>query len=271
MSDRLYCTIDELRQDLLGVDTQIEEAVALSRIRSASDYLDRWGPFIPKTEAKRFDGPGGKVLFVSPLLSVTSLVDDTTTLTSSDYLLYPRNRHWEDGPYTRVETDPDGSLGAWSHERDNIVITGQWGMYNRNESTGATVQNTTSISGSGTSLIVQSSAELCAGMVLLIESEQLLTTAVTEENQNQTTLTVKRGINGTAAAAHLNGVAISRYLPPHEVNWLCRQIAGLMHRKAQSGFSGRVGNAELGEVFYVSEFPKAVIAETLRPYRLTDI
>jgi hypothetical protein len=71
------------------------------------------------------------------------------------------------------------------------------------------------------------------------------------------TFTVSRGVNGTTAAAH-SSKAISRYMAPYDVNWLARQMAGLMWKKARSGFAGKVGNQELGEVFYQNEFPEQI-------------
>lgn len=83
------------------------------------------------------------------------------------------------------------------------------------------------------------------------------------------TATVERGVNGTTAAAH-SGKSLSRYLPPDDVNWLCRQCAGLAFKKAQSGFAGKVGNAELGETFYYNEFPSQ-IKEVKHNYRITQL
>lgn len=83
------------------------------------------------------------------------------------------------------------------------------------------------------------------------------------------TVTVTRGGNGTSAAGHA-AVAASRYIPPADVNWLCRQCAGLAVKKAASGFSGRVGNAELGETFYYNEFPSQ-IKDVQKNYRVTQL
>jgi hypothetical protein len=68
------------------------------------------------------------------------------------------------------------------------------------------------------------------------------------------TFGVVRGVNGTTAAAHIN-VYPKRYKVPDDLNWLCRQITGLMIMKAKSGFQGRTGNADSGESMYFSEFP----------------
>jgi len=72
------------------------------------------------------------------------------------------------------------------------------------------------------------------------------------------TYRVTRGVNGTKAAAHA-GSAIGRYVAPEDIHWLCKQMAGLMLKKADSGFSGKVGSTDTGEVFYMNEFPKGAI------------
>jgi hypothetical protein len=74
-------------------------------------------------------------------------------------------------------------------------------------------------------------------------------------------------VNGTTAATHSSKV-VSRYIVPENLNWLCRQIAALMHRKAQTGFAGKTANAQNGEVFYMDEFPKFVIEKVRNGYRL---
>lgn len=83
------------------------------------------------------------------------------------------------------------------------------------------------------------------------------------------TYQVIRGVNGTTAAAHTSA-AVTQYVPPEDVNWLCRQIAGLMCKKADSGFAGKTGNAETGETFYFNEFPSQV-KEVARNYRITQL
>lgn len=71
------------------------------------------------------------------------------------------------------------------------------------------------------------------------------------------TFTVQRAVNGTTAAAHTTE-AVQRYLPPADVHWLALQIAALMRQKALTAFGGRAGNADLGETFYINEFPRQI-------------
>lgn len=324
--ERLYCTLYELLDDMEEHGISNPEK-GLRHIRSASQWIERHfaGNFIPLTAEKRYDGKGGMEISVDPLLAVTSLVDDTTNLSSSDYLLYPRNKLWPNGPYLRIRIDPDATtISTWSSERDIVVINGRWGLWEETRSTGATG---TLDDEDDTGLLISDDASgIWPGSILVIDNEQVLvegyeeavdtTTDVNEAvdsseevitlddgsavntgevikiefeqmyvldvqgndinvvrgyNGTQKTthaensdvyvyrnFTVQRAVNGTTAAAH-NGKSIDRYVPPDDINWLCRQMAGLMMKKAKSGYAGKAGNVDLGEVYYYQEFPKTVI------------
>lgn len=323
--DRLYCTVNELVGDLLR-ETGGDEVQLLDAIQFASDFIDEdLGSFIPYTATKRFDGNGKDTLFVPPLLAATTITDDGNTLQTTDYLLYPRNKHWEDGPYSYIKHDPDGSYSEWTDELDVVTIAGSWGKYLKSQLTGTTVQNNPLAIG-GTDMTVADGSKVSVGMALLIESEQVLPTAtgtpsaavttVTEpvgasddtitlasavlvsvgeviridlekmlildinattkvayvaRGWNKTkkathadnasvdvyrTFTIKRAVNGTTAAAHNQGTAIYRYVPPAPIGRLCRMIAGLIKKLADSQYAGRVGNVELGQVMYNDAFPR---------------
>ncbi len=331
--DRMYCTLAELIDDLDNEGVKAwKEATVLEKIRAASVFIESvMGNFIPITEAKRFDGPGGIDLEVPALLAVTSIVDDTLSLLSTDYLLYPRSRLWANGPYCRITIDPDApSLSVWSVDDDIIAVTGRWGYYEESKATGATASQADT---TGTSLVVDNAANISPGAVLLIESEQELVEAIgaatdstanlaedldTSEEEidlndaalvsvgeilkvdfeqmrlldkssntglamrgyNGTkravhtnaadvyvyrTFTVKRGANGTTAAIH-SSKAVSRYVAPADVIGLCKQLSILAMKLGQSGYAGKVGNPELGEVFYFDQFPKKAIDAVAHHY-----
>lgn len=124
-------------------------------------------------------------------------------------------------------------------------------------------------------LLVDNGSEFFEGEVLRINSEDILIDRVSgneltvQRGWNESlikshlddaeiyvyrTFGVVRAVNGTIAAAHTSS-AVKRYLVPDDLNWLCRQIAGLMMMKAASGFQGRVGSSETGESMYFTEFP----------------
>lgn len=83
------------------------------------------------------------------------------------------------------------------------------------------------------------------------------------------TAAVERGVNGTTAAAHTNAAA-AQLIVPEDLNWLARQIAGLMRMKAAAGFAGKSGSVEMGETFYYNEFPRQ-IEEIRRNWRITQL
>ncbi len=134
---------------------------------------------------------------------------------------------------------------------------------------------------------VTDGTKVFVGEVVRIDNEQMLVleintnTVIVERGFNRTakaahstsvsvyayrSYTVKRGVNGTTAAAHANATAISKYVMPWDINYLCLQMASLMSKKKQGGFAGKVGNAELGEVFYNNEFPKTVLDDIKHKY-----
>ncbi len=317
---QLYCTLAELISDL---NLTGDQAGLFSRIQAASRFIERrFGNFIPVTGTRRYQGNGISLRLDQPILSINGIQNNGSEVVN--YTLHPTNRHWDNGPYTRLEI---GS-GYW----DEVEITGEWGRYREIVSLGENVTQTIN----ATTLAVGNGSLLSPGMVLLIDDEQQLVidydaptatavklaadidpaqeeitvtdgtgihekevihlstelllvrmvrgnTLVTVRGWNGTTkqahskddvisvyrtFRVERGVNGTTAAVH--DADLQMVVPPGDVNWLCRQIAGLMHKKAQSGFAGRVGNAELGETFYFNEFPSQV-KEIKQNYRIVSL
>lgn len=177
MTDQVYTTFARLYEDqgLLGFEYP---DAAFEYIEAASQWIERkLGEFIPKTKTINLDGDGTVHLFVPPLLSVTSVTHDGDTLAATDYILYPRDRHWDDGPYTRLSIDPDASgLSVWKRERDVIAVVGSWGKYNVSRSTGAAVEDPSEQDASQTTLLVDDGGIVSPGDSLLIETEQELVT-----------------------------------------------------------------------------------------------
>lgn len=328
--NRLYCTARELINDL-ELDGYKDEAGLVRTIEAASQYIERHiGQFTPSRETLKFNGDGKQELLTPPLLNVYSVTNDGSVLSASDYILTPNGRHWTNGPYSSLVIADDGSAGSWSSEQEGVEIDGDWGLLDETVSTGLTV---TFSDGSGTSLSVGNGGLLSAGMVLLVESEQLVVEASGAATASGATLAswleegteeiavsdgsliqagevikldfeqarvldvsgnlvlaergwggtkrathstgravhvyrsfaVRRGVNGTTAAAH-SSKDVYQYVAPADINYLCRQIAALMIKKKQTGYVGRAGNDELGTGFFVNEFPKNQIEAVKRNY-----
>lgn len=173
-------------------------------------------------------------------------------------------------------------------EDEQLLVTAGCGGENSPDPTAAVSQTGAAMTESDEVITVDNGAEFFAGEVLRIEVEDVLirrkagNTLVVSRGWNNThrddhaidkaiyvyrTVTVERGINGTTAAAHASK-AISVFKPPEDVNYLARQMAALMRMKAMTGFSGRAGNPEAGESFWVNEFPSRVIDAVRWNYKL---
>lgn len=81
------------------------------------------------------------------------------------------------------------------------------------------------------------------------------------------TYSVERGVNGTTAAIH-SSKALYKYVVPRDVRELCKQIAALIKRKADSGYAGKAGGGMDGEVYFYNEFPRTQMAEVESHYKV---
>jgi len=328
--DRPLCTVYELIEDL--GNTGLSEAAILSKIYAASQAIEqKIGQFIPSYETRYFEGEEGEdEILIPPLLSVTSITNGGAAMAASDYLLKPYGRRWKQGPYHAIELYDQGSVGGWSLLDKGVAITGKWGMFDNPVDLEA---NITSADSTNTSLTVTDGSKCGPGMVMLVESEQMVATGTGAATSTTATLngaiddaveeivlsngalvnsgeilkvdfeqmkclevsgntiqvqrgwanskrashltgatvyayrtfTITRGANGTTAATHAAKAAY-QYRPPEDINYLCRQIAALMIKKAQTGYVGRAGNDEMGTGFFVNEFPKNQIDEVKSHY-----
>lgn len=318
--DRPLCTVKEIIEDL-GLPGSANELSVLGRIQAASQAIEQTiGVFIPYLATAAFvANPCKRDMVVPALLDLTSLSVEGVTIAASLYALQPGQRHWDHGPYSCIALEDEGGV-IWSDDVDENVVTGKWGMYDLAVDLGVTI---TSASASDTTLTVADGSKCSPGMVLLVESEQMVVVGTGAASSTTATLngaiddasetivlsdgtkvaagevikiefeqmrvldvagdailvtrgwngskrdshasgtavlayrtyTVRRGVNGTIAAVHTSKSAY-QYQAPTDINYLARQMACLMIKKAQTGYVGRSGNDELGSGFFVNEFPK---------------
>lgn len=112
-----------------------------------------------------------------------------------------------------------------------------------------------------------------AGNVLLVDRQWNNTPAEAHVDDSSIsvyrTYSVKRGVNGTTAAAHTNK-SVLRYVVPSDINGLARKIACLKVKIAETQFSGKAGSNEMGEAFYYKEYPSEI--EDIRSnYRIIGV
>lgn len=166
MTDQIYATVGELIADMRLPG---DEAGLLDRIREASGYIEKkFGNFIPITETRKFDESDGHDLWLDSLLSITTLTIDAVAISSTAWVLYPRDKHWENGPYSRIYMEDD----LFDEE---VAIVGTWGLYSATDLLNISASQATSTE---TTLVLTNGSLLSPGMTVLIESEQELVTAV---------------------------------------------------------------------------------------------
>ena len=197
--------------------------------------------------ARRFDGDGTGSLLVPDLVGVTSLRTDEdgdrtfeTVWAASDYLLYPSNaeptKPWG-RPYGQVvAASGAGGKCVFTRGRQTVQVQGKWGFRHVTEDRGAAIGQDSPASTSDTTLTVTDASNLAVGETLVLGSEQMYV-----KSMDGNDLTVRRGVNGTVAAAHTGGTGIEVHRYPGEVVEACLlQTARLWDRRGGSlpGASG---------------------------------
>lgn len=284
----LYVRPEDLREEL-KLDTQNSMPVArLERVvervcRAFDRRLMR--RFYSEVATAEFNGNGGTRLslvlsanepFRGDLISVTTLKVDTTgdgtfneTLSEgTDYWLEIDNPSTIHRPATHLliptgrTTTPQ--VGTWPAARRRIEIAGKFGYSEETESTGLTG---TVANGTATTLTASADAsnEVKVGDTIIVESEQMYVSAVAT-----TEITVTRGVNGTAAAAH-SSKSILRRLFSADLREAVMMEAGRIYRQLATGFAGDVSSMnEQGYATFRASHPH--IRELLAPYqRMTGV
>ena len=291
-----YASADDLRDYLAGTSFSsgwTSDAGSIRRILEASsrriDLYCEGGTFGPLTETRYYD-IGSGALVQSPqyavlagtdaiattvslanvipldgwLISTTTVTayDDTdrgssTVLTeghANDFFLMPYNVN----PKTVFKLNEDTSntldagqqtlsiLGSWGYTADTLSVT-----------TADAIGSTTA-----TSVSVTSATDLGPAQTVLVDSEQLYITAISGN-----TLTVQRGVNGTTAATHSGGAALTRYDYPELVVQACLDIAKLTFRNRDLGAVGSIGAGEMSMT--VAEGEVRSVLMTLEDFRVT--
>lgn len=168
---RLYCSVRDIYNDL-AMDGASNEAELIKTIEAASQYIEQHiGVFIPMRETRKFDGECEDDLMVPPLLRIVSISTDGVSLTTGDYFFRPQYRHWPNGPFSSIELNDEGTVAAFSGEDEGVVIDGYWGLYDETFDLSAAI---TSANSTNTSLTVGDGSKCSPGMVLLVETEQML-------------------------------------------------------------------------------------------------
>ena len=233
-----------------GMPDGAQDGRLLGLLETASRWIDGYcgRSFAAVSGERRFDGDGGDALGTPDLVSVSRLRtrppgrtagggdgDGWTEWAAAEYLLYPLNGAPDTAggqPYTRVLTAAASASGSAAASggrrrfpagRATVSIAGVWGYGSVREDTGLRLAAGGSLgSGDGAATAAPAGASPAAGHTIRIDDEDLyVTAAVRDATAGTTTLSVRRGVNGTAAAAHDAGAVLGAYCYPAAVTEAC--------------------------------------------------
>lgn len=259
---------------VLNASGDTHDARLLGMLEATSRWIDGYcGRQFAATHGERkFDGTGRASLTVPDLVSVSTVrvregSGEWMAWLSADWLLYPLNAApTEPGgrPYTRMML-ASGTHRRFPLSRAGVAVSGVWGYGDAREDTGARTGGDTPAAVDDTALTVAAdddAIDLSAGHTIRIGDEQLYVTAASTDDQDVTTLTVQRGVNGTTATAHAVGSGISVYRYPRGVAEACLLQAAVWWRERLGGpFGPPEGDG--GDVGGVSPTVRTLLA----PYR----
>jgi hypothetical protein len=250
----LYADVGSFRRRLANNSTldASDQAEILRVLAAASretdDYCQR--AFYAESGARYYDGSGAPSLWLpqsreGDLLTVTTLkvdedgdgVFETTLAANTDYWTWPDNT----SPKNRIDLNPNGQLSAFPEGRRRVEITGVAGYTDATEATGDTVQSNP-LSSSATTMAVTAGTNFEPGQTILVEAEQIYIGGVSGNNLTP----IVRGVNGTSAAAHVQGLAIVRYAYVPEVVEATLIQASRLWKRRETAYANVVQNPLTG-------------------------
>ena len=238
-----YVSLDALKgPGVLNITGSEHDERLLAVAEAASRTVDRYcnRSFYVLSAARRFDGAGGPRLLVPDLICVNrdGLRTDEdgdghpdTVWGSGDFRLLPSsadpdsNGNPESRPYTVIEAA--GVRTRFPAGRGSVRVSGKWGWWRHMRPAGR-LESAVTEAGE-TTLELADGSEALAGQTMLVGSEQMYVKA-----RQSTTLTVRRGVNGTARMGHDAGVQVSVFEYPLPVSEAALTLAAILWRRGSS-------------------------------------
>lgn len=260
---------------VLNVPDDAHDARLLEMLEAASRWIDGYcgRQFFATHGERRFDGTGKASLTVPDLVSASEVrVRDASgswePWPSGDWLLYPLNAAPTvpgGRPYTRIML-ASGTHRRFPLSRAGVAVSGIWGYGDVREDAGLQVGGNVEIAADDAALTLTAgdgAIVLSAGHTIRIDDEQLYLEGVADDGQGALTVTVRRGMNGTAASAHAVGAPVSVYRYPRGVAEACLLQTAVWWRERLAGpFKPPDGN-DYGAMDGISPTVRTLLA----PYR----
>jgi hypothetical protein len=245
---------DEGYSGLWGA-TSTNRGRALSGLEAASRRVEEWcgrsaygSGFGPRTAVNRYDGTSTQDLDLrDDFLTISSISAKMSTAASTsvtpvvDTDCYLRNQRggYEPAPYRKIILTQQGNLAVFGYGYRVTTVTGVAGYANVTRLTGATI--TEDLDTSETGVDVSAVTDAAPGTTILIDTEQMYVTGT-----SALTLTVVRGANGTTAAIHTSGAAVSRYVYDASVVEATARLWLKRWRSRDAGADGGDGGGTVG-------------------------
>jgi len=233
--------------------------------------------FYPRIETRYYDDPADSRLLKldDDLLALTSLTtaNGTDTISTSNCYLM-KGTDYNATPYDRIALkQSEGDLFYYSNTPQKATtVVGTWGYHddwsNAWLDSNDTVQDDPLTTDSATLTVGDVDGgnlygvtpRFQVGQTLKIDSEWMYVT----DKPSGTTLTVRRGINGSTAAQHDNASTVYVYQPPRKVVSATRRLATFLYRQKDSSVFDTTAFPELGMVQAPAGTPKDVLRAMLQ-------
>lgn len=276
----LYSTLATTRARMGSTATNntVENAQLLSNLRIVSrrfdsEFASKGKPiFAPYLETRKFlltselvDSYLNTLRIPGSLLSLTSISVGTTALVVGTNV-----DAWPDtaaSPITLLRLSDD--CASWYRYCSTtnapllVTLTGVWGIHRDYANAWMAVDTLSgNITSSATSLTVANidgadlygiTPRISAGNLLKIDSEYI---EVTETDTATNIATVRRGMNGTTAAAHSAGAAVYTWQVEDMVNWATSRQAGMLY-----GRFGAYTTVEVSAMGGETRYPADLLTE----------
>lgn len=233
-----YITLDEFKDyGISRASNDIDDDAVIEKIINAvSRYIDDKAArtFYPRVETRYYSVTDDPQLDLDDdLLAVITLTNgDTTVITSTYYNLLPRNAYPKyairlkanSGYYWEVDSNAEGEYV--------ISVDGIWG-YHEHYATYAwksltTINEGAPLAAADTAITLTSVAGLNVegGQILKIENELIHVRSV-----SGLIATVERGGNGSTAAIHADGTAVTLWTPITDIVEACAEIVNSIYKR----------------------------------------
>jgi len=236
-------TLDDMRRllNLSATDTA-EDDDLLQRLGAASQLIESLTQrrYCPRLKARdiSLDHAGQRELILpDDLLELRSLSVEGVVQDLANYRLLPDDR---DAPASVLQVVESATVGFGDDHASSVSIEGIWGWHDRWteawRASGESLRGPT-LDAAADAVAVSDAAgssqdgrpRFQVGQLLRIDDEYLRVTAIDSENNR---LSVLRGVQGTAAAAHRPGASIDAYTPALAIRDLTLRFAELMTKSA---------------------------------------